>query len=141
MIRLKNKMVLAVTVLLSGCTFGPSISGLSSLSRGEGIQVEIARKSRPTMHVFELLSAENDGLYLHLRNAEVSDALYWIAYEDVAAARFSGMSRLDFNGADGSPPSRLHEMRLVSRYPQGIDDRLLDILLKTYDQDEIATLQ
>ena len=131
-----------LVVFLAGCTVGPSIDRLHALESGQGIEVALVGTTNPSRrHRFELLSAEDTGLYLRLIEAEVSDAIYWIPYQEIASAEFGAMPQLNFD--DGREPTlgRKHDLRLVSRYPQGIDDELREALLRAYDQEEITTLK
>ena len=58
----------------------------------------------------------------------------------IESVEVGGLERLNFG--HGRPPSdvQLQELRLLSRYPQGVNDDLLGRLLVAYDQDELRTI-
>lgn len=140
MIILIRILSLLLALLLAGCTVGPSLDRLSSLQTGQGIEVSLVRRTSPMVSIYELLSAEEGGLYLHRPAPNSGDRIFWIPYENVSRAEFNALRRLNFGGGRAPSPTRLRELRLTSRYPQGIDGDLREALLAAYDQEEVITL-
>jgi hypothetical protein len=139
--------VLMALVLLSavaGCTVGPAGHRLGPAQTGQGITVEVT--TRATSRYFELwnhsaevLAVQTDGLLLRSHDAS-QRRIVRVAYSAIEEARFDDLSRLGFGW--GAVPSAVQreELRLLSRFPQGVDDELLQRLLNVYDQDTLRTI-
>lgn len=129
-----------LAIFLAGCTIGPNMGRLAPLEYGRGIEVRLVRDGRPTVSSYEVLSVEDDGLYLHRPASNSGESIFWIPYENISRADFPGLTRLNFERGKAPAPSRMHELRLASRYPQGIDADLREAILAAYDQEEVVTL-
>lgn len=128
-------------VSLLGCTIGPAADSLEPAQSGRGITVQVSVRSdiSPSLwrHHAEVLAVQDDGLLLRSHH-DHEQSIVRIAYSAIREARFDELSRLNFG--DGAPPARREELRLLSRYPQGVDDDLLRRLLNAYDQDTLRTI-
>jgi len=129
-----------LVVVLSGCTVGQTHNRLTSLPRGQGISVLISPPSGTVVRAYEVLAATIDGLYLRSLHLIGEGPLFLLPYERIGRAQFEGLRQLKFGG--GQPPDgeRLEQIRLMSRYPPGIDDELRQELLRAYEHDEIQSL-
>ena len=130
---------LALLLLLAGCTVGPNVMKLAPAQTGQGIGIVVIPVETPGGPTYgrisaELLEVRDDALLI--RESRVA----LVAYRAIAQVEVRGLKRLNFG--DGEPPTeeQREELRLLSRYPQGVSDDLLQRLLDAYDQDELHTI-
>ena len=125
-------------LLLAGCIVGPRISRLDFVRTGQGIQAAVTARTDSALGLRlagELLAVEPGGLLLLTdRNAIVR-----IGYGDIDSTTFSSLKRLNWTG--GAPPADVaSEIRLLSRFPQGVSEELMAALLETHGQDSVRTM-
>lgn len=136
-------IALGAAFAVSGCVFGPSIDGLAPARTGHGVEIRIASRATASSSFGafsgELLAVREDALLLHVPLLR-DDPVTLISYAVIGSAEVVGLDRLSFG--DGAAPSaeQREELRLLSRYPQGVSDDLLRRLLAAYDQDELTTV-
>lgn len=143
----RQRYVLMAFVLLSavaGCTVGSAGHRLGPAQTGQGITVEVT--TRATSRYFELwnhsaevLAVQTDGLLLRSHDAS-QRRIVRVAYSAIEEARFDDLSRLGFGWGAVPSVEQREELRLLSRFPQGVDDELLQRLLNVYDQDTLRTI-
>lgn len=130
----------ALLVMLAGCTVGPNVMKLAPAQTGQGIDIVVVPVDTPDGPRYEridgeLLAVRPDALLLR------ASRIVLVAYSSMEDVTVEGLKRLNFG--DGQPPpskEQREELRLLSRYPQGVSDDLLRRLLDAYDQDELHTI-
>jgi hypothetical protein len=131
--------LLGVVVTLPSCVVGPSADGLAPAQTGRGVDIVVTPLETPEGPTYghiraELLAVRDDALLLQM------GLITLVPYASIVRAEVEGLERLSFG--DGQPPTdaKRQELRLLSRYPQGVSDDLLRRLLDAYDQDELHTI-
>jgi hypothetical protein len=131
-------------LIVAGCKVGSTGHDLGPARTGQGltIQVTVPSASQNYYHLWkhhaEVLDVQADSLLLRSRH-EAQRSLFRIAYRDIDEARFDDLSRLNFDH-DGPSPDQREALRLLSRFPQGVDDNLLRRLLDAYNQNTLRTV-
>ena len=127
-------------VMLAGCRVGPNVMKLAPALTGRGIDIVVVPVETPDGPQYERIDAEllavrPDALLLR------ASRIVLVSYSSIEDVTVEGLKRLNFG--DGQPPpseKQREELRLLSRYPQGVSDDLLRRLLDAYDQDELQTI-
>ena len=131
----KAKLGLAMSLILGACTFGQSADNFHAAYRPTGIDSSI-RLSDSAVELDGELLAVQDTAILVLSDDEVT----LIPYRAIDRATFHQLGNPQVE--DGRrPASWIRErLRLVSRFPQGVDSDLLDRLLAAYGQSELRVM-
>ena len=142
---------IAVAVLagvLSACHVGPQIDELPAAVQPQGAEVELDfQKASPHRELdiagAELLVVNDDGIVVALRTAPGGPArltaIPWTVLHRVTATDFQGI-RWASGLTDKYDQRGRENLRLVSRFPQGLSDSLQDRLLEAYRQAQLDTL-
>jgi hypothetical protein len=117
----------ALALALSGCTIGVSQSEFAR----PGGEMTTAHVGDAEI-VGELLAVQDDGLLL-----VAGRGIVLVPYAIISDVEFGRLE--DFNWPRGRAPSAgaLERLRLVSRFPQGVDGDLLERLLEARNQPEL----
>jgi len=145
MTRETSASLIAVTLILliagmgTACTVGPRAeeTELATSPAGQEIIIEFVQRGAAPLSG-ELLAASDTALVVMVRTYAQAEVPYHhvatVAIADVKRFRFDGT--LSWTDVTGEPPHiDARQMRLRARYPQGIDDALLERLLVAYGQD------
>lgn len=130
----------AVTVLgllLSACVFrhGETVDSYPPAQGPEGLPAVLAVEGRGTLQG-ELLEVAETGLLVR-----AGRVIYRVRYTRIRRASFpTDSEELSFRGPSPPRPEVRERLRLVSRFPQGMDEGLLARLLEAYGQDEVVDL-
>jgi hypothetical protein len=134
-----SPLYLVVILTLAGCTVGPDVSKLAPARTGQGVNILVVPVETPDGSAYgridgELLAVRDDALLLR------AGLLALVSYASIERAEVEGFGRLTFG--HGRPPTEVQrqELRLLSRYPQGVSGDLLRRLLDAYNQDELRTI-
>ncbi|HZD80076.1 MAG TPA: hypothetical protein VE646_08550 [Actinomycetota bacterium] len=127
--------MLFLAVALTGCHVGKGVEDFAPATRPEGIEARVVTRNGGRI-VGELLAVEDSGLLIRTVKSFV-----FVPYGQIRQGRFpvSGApGALD----DGRRPGNELErwLRLLSRYPQGVDGDLLERLLAAYGFEEVERL-
>jgi hypothetical protein len=141
---LRRSLAVLWLLALPGCVTGPRPDALPPARTGQGVDVEFSTLPTPDGRTYERLRAELLEVRtnaLLVRHQQVQrESLLLVSYRLIADARFEDLPRLRFG--DGAAPSHAQreELRLLSRFPQGVSESLLRDLLTAYDQDTLRTI-
>jgi len=143
-------VVLLLAGLVGGCSFGMTARKFRVTESPHGIATSVTIADLE--FAGELIEVRDTGLVLlsERRIAPIEGGtreakerrLRLIPYAAVRRSRFEQMNRrLDL--VDGRAPTNegREQLRLVSRFPQGLSAELLSRLLKEYGQTELAGIQ
>lgn len=126
-----------------GCNVGPTADVLAPFRTGQGIDVTLSMRGTAgrTNGGFraEVLEVRREALLVNSPRHPESIAL--VSYRAIGGATFDGLERLNFGSGRPPSPAQQEELRLLSRYPQGVSDELLQKLLLAYHQDELRTIR
>ncbi len=134
--------LLIVLVTLIGCTVGPSVQTFNPATNPQGIHASL----------LTLIGSRIEGELLEVRDSGLvvlaDDELVLAPYGSIRRARFDQMRRLNFGPRAGLTGPRIgltdekrEELRLLSRFPQGIDGEVLNRLLAAYGQTKLTIAQ
>lgn len=135
-------------LIVAGCQVGSTGHDLAPARTGRGITIQLTTTSDLTSaslrkHPAEVLDVQTDSLLLRsllLRSRRMSQQkIFRIAYSAIEEAGFDDLSQLNF-GSNGPSSNQRERLRLLSRFPQGVDEDLLRRLLNAYDQDTLRTI-
>lgn len=124
-------IVLAAAALVGGCFTGPSASGFTPAVSGHGVdgQWQVGRRKIRG----ELLELR-DSAYVVING----EGLFLVPFPAVDGASFSGLGSSGGGAPDAEWSPRL---RLVSRFPRGMSDRALAMLLGAARQSELVVVR
>lgn len=117
-----------------GCPVGPHAGGFDPATGGAGISVVITTEAGRSPDV-ELLAVRDTAL-LVLSRSRVT----LVPYPIIRNVRVHQRGHLNFK-APGPTHSQRDELKLLSRYPQGVSPELLQRLLAAYEQSELVVVQ
>lgn len=125
--------LLAIVLPMSACRYGPSAETFPPAQGPEGVTVRVDIESTGLRG--ELIEVRGDGIVLR-----VGGQIWFLGYDAIESARFEQYSD-DFGMTSGrTPPQEARDrMRLLARFPQGLDDTMLDDLLRLYGQTRFRT--
>lgn len=125
--------LLLVALPVAGCRYGPSAETFPPAQGPEGVTARVETGSSGLRG--ELIEVRADGIVLR-----VGGQIWFLAYRLIESLRLEQYSD-DFGIGDGRvPPQELRDrMRLLARFPQGLDDEMLDDLLRLYGQTRFRT--
>ncbi len=143
---LRISCMLFILLVSTSCVIGPSIKKLPQTRTGQGIIVALTTEMAPgnvTLYA-EVLAVEAEGLLLcgtaSPQNVQAI-RLVRIAYGAIEKATFEGHRGLNFGKGRIPSAEQRETLRLLSRFPQGVNEDLMPQLLAAYDQDELLTIQ
>lgn len=135
--------------LLTACHVGPQIDDLPAAVEPQGANVELEfHKNSPhrslAIDAAELLQVDDDGILVAMRLARDGGPrltmVPWSVLTKVTATDFKGIRwKFDLSTAHLHQQAR-EELRLVSRFPQGLPASLRTRLAATYGQADAETL-
>ncbi len=149
---------LLLSLAITGCQFGPKIENFEQARRPEGItaSIELRRGITEDGRVEgELLEVRDDGLLLNTREAReggvVKRHLVFVPYTAMETVgveelnlRVLKETRGTWTEGDAAPtwnPEQDREkLRLLSRFPQGLADPLLEALLAAEGQTAVDVI-
>lgn len=134
-----SALTLIALLTLTGCSVGPNVNKLAPARTGQGVDIAVVPVETPDGPTYgrisaELLAVRDDALLLR------AGLLVLVSYASIKSAEVEELTRLNFGGRRPPSEEQRQELRLLSRYPQGISDDLLRRLLDAYDQDELHTI-
>jgi len=136
---------LAVLLLLGSCAVGPRIAHMDAPQKpnGANIILEIRQPDRRARlkREGELIEVRDEGVVV-LLPTEAGVRLAFVPWVDIFRVRATELIRFQSNQAFGSQPSAksIEEVRIVSRYPQGLSEVLMSRLLAFYGQQDLDTI-
>jgi len=129
--------VVVAAALLSGCPVGPNVESVGPAARPQGtaLSVTYSQDARESIANGELVAVRESGLLV-------------LAPEGLTLFNYTAISQANFTevlGGDqlrGSPPSEEERARVArfARYPFGITDTQLDLLLEALGQDRLEVV-
>ena len=132
-----------IILFIAGCKVGGKMSEVYVANNPEGTQIEMTTVNQDR-YFGEYLGLKEDTLIFYSRRIrmENENKVYGIAGIDkrlIQTLKFLGNKRLIVDKSHNRHD--LHKTPLYSRYPQGIDDTLLSILLEAYEQDSLIVIE
>jgi len=131
---MNRHMLLALVLVMGGCTFGPRVDHEPLAREPRGANVTL--QARNASVAGELLAVQDTAL------------LVLTTEQRMVLVPYRGLRRGDAEMRipivrGGEPPSEAQRTRLrrVSRYPQGVDSALQRALLDAYGQPEIEVFR
>lgn len=117
----------------AACTFGGNVRTYPPANSPQGVQVEVG--TNPPVSG-ELLAVDSTGLLVRTP----ANQLFRIP---LAVARFVQPEhgpRVDVTPPEQAALRRLRNVRLMSRFPQGVSSELLQNLMRDYRQDSVVVV-
>lgn len=141
-----TKGILAV-FFLGGCHTGPMIHKLEEPRQpfGANVEIEVSQTgtSRSLDYEGELIEVSDDGLVFASRSIAGAPSRVtfapWPRIRSVEATELPGYKSTR-RGSKSHRPESIEEMRIVSRFPQGLSPELMEKLLASFDQVTIDSL-
>ena len=138
---------IAVVVSLGSCHVGPMIDELEASRQpfGAHVEIEISQSGTPRTLDYEgeLIEVGDDGLVFATRpnDGAPSRLIYapWQRIRSIEATELPGY-RYTGRGSRSRRSETMQEMRIVSRFPQGLTPELMDELLASFDQVKVDSL-
>lgn len=123
----------------TGCHVGPSVRTFGPAQSPEGIRTTLHLQRSGAVEG-ELLAVRDDGLVLRTASAVVLAP--YAAINEARFAQRKGLTRGQVGSRERRPPPSVREeLRLLSRFPQGLDGDVLQRLLALHGQSYVQTLQ
>ena len=132
-------VVVAAAMTTSACLHGPTVSSFPPAQTPYGIQTTIEAQTGATGHVVagELLAVQDDGLILH----EGVYGLVFVAYDQIERATFQKKRSLSIGARRTPVEGKREALRLLSRFPQGLEDPVLTEMLRQLGQESLRLLE
>lgn len=130
-------VIALLAMFLSGCTVrhGQWLETYRPATEPAGVQAAL-RVGAGEQLEGELLALEEGGLLVLAGNV-----IYRVPWAGVLRARFPEAStELAFRGPEAPRPAVREELRLLSRFPQGVGDDLMRRLLRAHGQAEVVEI-
>ena len=121
--------------VLGGCYHGPDLDSYAPAHNPAGVATKITLLDR-TRIAGELLAVREDGLIV-----ADEEEVFWIPFSHIRSGDFEQNYSLSVYRAKTPSPSKLQKLRLLSRFPQGLDGELLQRLLAAYHQTELTDVR
>jgi hypothetical protein len=127
----RTTLFFVIASVALACSIGPRRGNFLPAAAPAGVEASISL-DRGMSFRGELLAVENNALVVLDEGKIVR-----VRFSSIRRARFarSGITIRDFD----VPKATQEQLRMLSRYPQGVDSPLLSSLLKAYGQTEIVT--
>ena len=127
-------------LLVSGCVVrhGVQVADFGPAQSPEGVAISMLVKadSDVSTNQGELLTVREDGVFILWMNR-----ITFIAYKTIQDVEVTGMKRIRFGNGETPSPELREELRLISRYPQGMGDQLLENMLDYYSQEQVDLIE
>ena len=123
-----------VLLLVSGCYHGPDVDAFPPAQTPRGIAAAVTLSDGTGLEG-ELLAVREDGLVV-----ATADVLWFVAYEHIRAARFEEKRSLRIGAGRAPEPAKQDQLRLMSRFPQGLEGDVLARLLAVYGQNALQVI-
>ena len=127
-------ITLAAVLLGAGCLHGPRLDRFKPAIQPEGIQATIWLRGGEKLSG-ELLAAPEDGLIIR------ANKIVMIPFERIKRGDFAQRKSLLIGSGRVPHPGKHEQLRLMSRFPQGLDGAVLDRLLEAYGQRELVVFE
>jgi hypothetical protein len=124
-------VVALATAAISACHTGPSASSFTPATTGHG--VESTLRLRETRVAGEVLELSDSGYVLLSQNM-----VTFVPYSAVRSASFSGFGSYDWGRPE---PEMMEQLRLMSRFPQGIAASTLQLLMADTGQPSVRVVR
>ena len=124
---------IVLTVLLAGCAVGPRVETFKPARSPAGVEASLDLTDGRLMQG-ELLAVEEPGLTLLIGNSVTQ-----VPYARVRKASFA-QTRIVIDQSKPWSAAVREELRLLSRFPQGLTPTLLTSLLAAYRQGELRVV-
>jgi hypothetical protein len=127
---MRRQRIAALALLITGCAIGPRVENFKPALQPAGIDAAMRLDTRASLRA-ELLDVQETGLVV-LNGRKVT----LIPYTSILSTTFPQTSiRIE---ARTAPSTRTREqLRLLSRFPQGLTPALLNLLLAAYQQEKL----
>lgn len=112
-------------------SFGPRVEDFGPAHSGRGVSTDLMLTDRTTFDA-ELLELRDQGLLL----LTDEPAIIFVPWDRVRHASFEDL-RQTISHQRAPEPEVLDRLRLVARYPQGLDDAQLHLLLDAHGQAQV----
>ena len=132
MIRPLIPFVLAIAA--SGCMIGPTHRSYTPASKPAGVHTTL-ETTQQTLHA-ELLEVQDNALLVLKDGRE----LLLVPYQSIRRGTFEQPKSVTLRQSVPSPGTR-NQLRLLSRFPQGVSPQLLDSLLSAYGQAQLQVVE
>jgi hypothetical protein len=131
---MKLTVLLALLIVLGGCTIGPQVQNEPLAREPRGASVTL--QARGHTITGELLEVQDSALLVLTPEERVTLVSYRLLRRGDAEMRIPIVR-------GGEPPSRARreQLRRVSRFPQGLDPSLRGALLDAYGQADVVVFQ
>jgi hypothetical protein len=125
--------LLAAVFLVQGCRYGMSVKNFPAAQGPKGVMVQVTTE-QPFSG--ELIEVRDTGLVV------LTDrTLRLLPYSAIVSSHIDNMSsQYAVRNRRAPNPDARERLRLLSRFPQGLTPDLLQALLATYQQTELAGL-
>ena len=132
---------------LSGCiTWGPKLNEFEPAKTPNGLSTEVEVKlpfgSGPSRSLQgELVAVDDRGIFILYRPEMTGqERVAQVAYESINRATFEKVTYLNITSPKRPAGDKREQLRLMSRYPQGVNSPGFQKLLASLDQTEIETI-
>lgn len=134
---MKNRTALVTIVALLGCTVrhGEWLSSYPPARGPAGLAAEVRLSGEEGTLSGELLAIDERGLLLLHQGTVVR-----IPYASIHEAEFPHRSSLRLESGAAPAPAAADTLRLLSRFPQGVEEDLLERLLEAYGQETVVEI-
>lgn len=133
----------SLLLILAGCYFGPRVGNFAPAHGPQGVSVEAL--TRQASFGGELLAVREDGLLLLIlmpRAGGAGTRVVALPFGVIREAHFEKLgAACDMKDGQAPAVATRERLRRVSRFPQGLSEELLRLLLNEYGQAEIERIQ
>ena len=142
-------VLLIVPLLLTSCVInnGSKLEDFAPANTDVGLKVELRVRNKPKSAKSykmegELLAADNDGIVIFfVKDGLINARVTRIPFELILRATFEGMPQLFIGQSRTLNDSKKEKMRLVSRYPGGVESTGFQTFMERIDQSEIDIVE
>lgn len=126
---------LFVPIMLAGCRIGTSPGSFDPAQNPEGVTTRLVTTTEKNIRG-ELIAVRENGLVVLS-----GDELLFAPFDVIRQGRFSQRRSLKINDGNAPGAEEFIQIRMLSRFPQGLSEALLTRLLEAYGQDELITVR
>lgn len=128
-------MLVGWMMTVVGCMHGPRLETYGPAHNPHGLTTQLYVIDMPVKLIGELLTVRDSSLVV-----ATSSRIVEVAFSRIRDGKFPGASRLNIGAGRIPGPHKREELRLLSRFPQGLSTSVLSELLDTYDQHELELI-